>query len=478
VLPSYASFPIFTRTRGPEVAALSARAGLTPDPEQSICLDALFAVNDAGRSSAFEFGIIAARQNMKTGLFKMAVLGWLFVTNQRLTVWSAHEFNTAEEAFLDLKALIENCAELDDQVKHYYEGNGKQSIVLNSGHRVVFRARTKGGGRGLTGDKVVLDEAFALRKIHMGALLPTLSARPDPQVVYGSSAPLADSSVLHDLRDRGIAGKDDRLAFFEWSAPEGGCEQSQCDHSLIRQGCALDNRENWQKANTALGRRITFDYVAAERRALPPDEFARERLGWPDARSDSTGEPAFEPGKWEACAVPAGQSSIARGKCFGVAVTLDRLHASIAVAGWRDDGRLHVEIVEHRQGTAWLAGRVRELQVKHAAAAVVDGAGPASSLISALELAGVTLTIAKTSDVTDSYAAIYDRVSNRGLAHMSYPELESAVAGAAKRQIGDRFTWGRKASTFDISPLEAVTLAAWGAEAALTADYDPLDSIF
>jgi hypothetical protein len=76
-------------------------------------------------------------------------------------------------------------------VKRIYNGNGEERIEMNGGARLLFKARTKTGGRGLTGDKVILDEAFALQPGHMGALLPTLSVRPDPQVLYGSSAGLA-----------------------------------------------------------------------------------------------------------------------------------------------------------------------------------------------------------------------------------------------------------------------------------------------
>jgi hypothetical protein len=34
-----------------------------------------------------------------------------------------------------------------------------------------------------------------------------------------------------------------------------------------------------------------------------------------------------------------------------------------------------------------------------------------------------------------------------------------------KRAVGDRWAWGRKASTADISVLEAATLAGWLADA-------------
>jgi hypothetical protein len=44
-------------------------------------------------------------------------------------------------------------------------------------------------------------------------------------------------------------------------------------------------------------------------------------------------------------------------------------------------------------------------------------------------------------------------------------ELDSAVAGAVRRNVGDAWAWGRRTSDIDISPLVAVTLAAWVAGA-------------
>lgn len=461
VEPAYRSAPEFTETLGGEVADLAEMAGFAPDPEQRLGLDLLFALNHRGMSAAFEFAVVCSRQNLKTGLFKQAALGWLFLTDQQLIVWSAHEFNTAKEAHRDMANLIEGCHYLDRHVKNIYYGAGSESIELKSGQRLIFKARTASGGRGLSGDKIVLDEAFALRPDHMGALLPTLSVRPDPQLVYGSSAGLSASAVLRGVRDRGRAQSSSRLAYLEWTSPQGGCEAERCTHEVGTDGCALDDVENWRKANPLLGRTrangtgLTEDYVAAERQALPPLEFARERMGWWD-------EPGFADtfghGKWEACAgdqpegIPVGS--------LGIAVSMD-LSKSAVVAGAAGDDVVHVKPLQHGPGTDWLIDRVKELQEAHGVDVVVDGRGPAAVLIPGLERAKVRLRIADTGNVLDACAGIFNLVRDQRLRHANYPELNDAVAGAVKRTVGERWAWGRKASTSDISTLEASTLAAW-----------------
>ena len=42
------------------------------------------------------------------------------------------------------------------------------------------------------------------------------------------------------------------------------------------------------------------------------------------------------------------------------------------------------------------------------------------------------------------------------------PALDAAVAGAAKRSLGDSWAWARRGLSVDISPLVAVSLARWG----------------
>jgi hypothetical protein len=46
--------------------------------------------------------------------------------------------------------------------------------------------------------------------------------------------------------------------------------------------------------------------------------------------------------------------------------------------------------------------------------------------------------------------------------HLGQPVLDLAVAGATRRELGDRWLWNQETASVDISPLVAVTLAAWG----------------
>src|SRR5690606_32112329 len=94
------------------------------------------------------------------------------------------------------------------------------------------------------------------------------------------------------------------LTYVEWCSQVEPCELVECDHTYGRVGCQLDNRQKWAEANPAMGRRISEEFIAGERRSLPPAEFARERLGWWE---DPVGDGGFTLEQWLARANPDAQ---------------------------------------------------------------------------------------------------------------------------------------------------------------------------
>lgn len=456
VEPAYLWVPPHARTMGPVVADFGEEIGFTLDPEERLALDTILAEKPDGSWAAFEAAVIACRQNLKTFVLRLSVLGDLFLFDAELVIWTAHLFPTAMEAFRDIKQSIDTYPFLSRRVKKITEANGEEGIELMSGQRLLFKARSKTGGRGLTGKVVVLDEAFALSGSEMGSLLPTLSAVRNPQVRYGSSAGLVRSDVLRGVRNRGRAGGDPSLAYIEWCAPVTACRSERCEHTLGTRGCALDREDLIHQANPALYRRITLEHVRAERRAMPPEEFVRERFGWWDepSSSSSAGLPLDA---WADCeqadAVPAVSAA------WSVDVTPDFSWASIA----RADAEGVVEVVARRRGTAWVRDELSELVGSSGAPTVVDFGGPASVLKDDLEDLGIPLLVLSGKEVAQACAGFVDAVVRRAVTHRGQPELDAAVEGASRRPLGDAWAWSRKSSAVDISPLVAVTFARAGA---------------
>ncbi len=460
--PDFHTAPEYTRTLGPEVAELCDAIGFAPYPEQRILLDDLFALDAYGHSAAFEVAVVVARQQMKTGFLKQAALGWLFVTDQPLVIWSAHEFGTAQEAFRDMHALIAGSDVLSRRVKKITTGNGDEAIELTSGARIRFKARTSGGGRGMTGHKVILDEAYALQPEHTSALLPTLIAVPDGQVVYGSSAGLARSEILRELRDRGRTGSR-RLAYTEWCAERRDCRSEACSHRVGTPGCAMDDEVLWRAACPVTARlNPDMEPIRVLRNAMSPDGFARECLGWWD---DPTGESPISESVWSDMLDPESSVDVPR---FALDVSPGRDWACIVAAGPSGDAT-HVEVtsnaedVDYREGVGWTVPRVLRLRDRFpdGFTVTIGGGTAAESVVPDLEAAGVVVERVTGADVPAACGLFFDSAVLGRLRHLGQAPLTRAVMAARRKDVGDRtFVWGRRSST-DITPLYAATLAVW-----------------
>lgn len=478
--PLYETCPDYVLTYGPEVADLNAGAGFVPDVYQEAELDKIFAVDEHGKSAVFEYDIIAARQQIKTGLILMAEVGWLYVTDQRLIVHSAHELGTTEEAFTDLKNLITNYSPFARRLapgpsNGIFEGNGRWMIEMASGQRLKYRARTKGGGRGLTGDRIVLDEGFALQPTHMGALLPTLTAVPDPQVVTASSAGKAESDVLRDKRDRGRERLSIRQAYTEYGdgRPWQGCRKGEkCDHAKSTKGCALDDETRWAKVLTALGSRCTVETIRALRQAMPPLEFAREFFVWWDETGDASAL-AIDQAAWLR-QLNVGAKPLTSA-CMAIDVAPGMGSASIAMAAKR--GKRITVVVKHGDGTDWLVKAVKKLRRKVDVLEITLTAGDQSkALKNRLDDAEIEYEEATAGEVGQACAEFIASVNEGTVEHVGQPELDRAVA-TAKPATGVSERFDRRDRAIDITPLVAACVAASRAAAEDSADYDPLDSI-
>lgn len=449
---------------GDEAADMARQLGFQVDQPEVDALRTLLAESPDGKWAALESSVICGRQNLKTWALEMTVLYDAFLRDVKRVVWTSHRFKTTQQAFGDLVTVVENHDWLRKRVKKIRTANGEEGFELLSGTRIDFLARTSNGGRGLTGDTVILDEGLYVVMMMLGALLPTLSSRPNPAVRWGSSPGLRESESLRRIRDRGRPGGDPSLAYIEFTSPRGTCEDPVCSHEVGVAGCQLDDETKWAQANPALGRRIGVDYVRSERRALPPSEFMRERLGWWEDPPEQGDEQVIPAEAWlerldqDSCVEPG--SDVA----FVIDTSWDRQTSWIGVAAMREDLVPHIEIVATNYGTEWIAGWLRErLPTWDPVAVGLQGSGaPVSSILEQLrEEFGELIVGMSAQDLGRACGTIFDAVVNGPLAHTGQKQLDDAVKHAAIRPVGDSWLWDRKHSVIDIAPLVAVTGALY-----------------
>lgn len=240
------------------------------------------------------------------------------------------------------------------------------------------------------------------------------------------------------------------LAYFEWCADPGDDP---------------DDVKALARANPALGTRLGLGFInGVEREELTLEEFIVERLGiW----AEDTGDVADRLITAEQWAMHCDVDQAAQGTvAFAIDAAPDLTSASIAIS----DGTC-IEVIENRIGAAWLPARLAALVKKwEPGTVVIDTHGPAGALVERIEKTKVTLRPVTTQEYQQACGTFLGAVTDAGddaseLWHRDQPVLDAAVAGAARRNIGDGWGWARLKTTIDISPLVAVTLAYWAANA-------------
>jgi len=393
--------------------------------------------------------VLVARQNGKSTLAQILALWRMFVDGAPLVIGTAQNLDLAEEVWAGAVDMAESVSELRAEIAAVDRTNGKKALRLTGGQRYKVAAATRRGGRGLSGDFVLLDE---LREHQTwdawSAISKTTMARPRAQILGLSNAGDDSSAVLNHLRAvalRDIDKPDTDAGIFEWSAPEG---------------CDIDDPDAWAAANPALGYTITEAAITSALTTDPPWVFRTEVLCQRVDTSAASPLPMFDD-----CADPSASVEPGVRVAFAVDVSWDRATAWIAAAAMRDDGKVHVEVVASAMGTEWVADWLAVRLERWAPVAVaLQGVGaPASSLSESVEsTVGSARTVRLGSgDLGRACGLLFDAVAEGWLVHTGQQQLTEAAKVAAVRPLGDAWVFDRKKSPLDIAPLMAAAEAVW-----------------
>lgn len=430
---------------------------------------------DAGaRLCALVSLLIVPRQNGKGTILEVVELYALFVLELPLILHTAHLTETSADHMNRLWAAIQSDPDLASEC-HMVRAKGSEAIERRTADgrlcEIRFRTRSKKGGRGGSPQMIVFDEALYLTSEQMSALMPSLSAQTmaddAPLIVFASSAPLGESEVLHSNRGAIQRGDMPQAFYAEWSAdlPDVEGDLSARVRALVEDAEAL-----WA-ANPGAGIRIDPEWCRTiERGSMTPETWAVERLGVVfSADGDSGVIPA---NAWTVCRDAT--STVDSGR-IALAVGPGGSWAAIGLAGERDDGSLHLEVVRHAMGTDWVL-EAAAAGVARFGPILVDAYGPTMAVLAQLESAGVEVEQLDFTQVKRACAELQLDVKECRVRHLGQPELDAAVAGVGIRPVGEGWVFSAKASAVDVSPLLAVTLAAHGARVA--GSVDPMSQIF
>lgn len=421
--------------------------------QQYVCDVALEIDPETGELAYQEIGLTVPRQSGKTTLWLALMvhraLGFGPPAGPRQNIlYTAQTRNDARKKFEDEHVQVLAKSSLRKHFKVRMT-NGSEAILWSNGSKHGITSTTEKAGHGETLDLGVVDEAFALTDDRLEqALKPAMITRRNSQFGWTSTAGTAASTYLLSKVELGrnsvTGGLDRGLCFFEWGADP---DADPADPAT------------WRTCMPALNLTARESSVANFQRTMRPNEFRRAFLNIAD--TESAVDAAIDPVVWRRCTDP--RSQIDGQVAFAVDVNPERTWSSIAAAGERADGRLHLEVIEHRPGTDWVVARMAELRAQWSpCAVVVDGASPAGSLIADLSMQGIEVTTATARDISQACGQLYDSATNDRLRHLGQPSLGTALAGAQRQYLMDVWRWARKASAVDICPLVAATLALHG----------------
>jgi len=434
-------------TTGEALARVGAVLGSPPLAWQRQVMDVAGELDRRGLPVYREIRVTVPRQQGKTAglLLPVMVHRALGYGRPQRILYTAQDRNHARDKW------AEQVDQLDrSPLRRLYtvrRSNGSERIRWRTGSSHGITATGETSGHGFTLDLAVIDEAWAQVDDRLvQSMRPAMVTRRDAQLWIVSTAGTDDSVFLRERVDDGRArveaGELADVAYFEWSAPDDADD---------------DDPATWRAAMPALGILIDEDTIRSDRAAMDRAEFARAYLN----RWTAGGRPVFELAAWTRCRDERSQASDR--VAFAIDVSPDRRSSSIAAAGGRRDGRIHVELVDRRTGTDWVVDRVAELVERHRPVAVaLDPGAPAGSLVTDLSTMRRVppLVLVGGRQYAQACGELYDDVQSGRLAHLGQPPLDDAVAGARKRQLGDAWTWSRsEGSTSDPAPLIAATLA-------------------
>ena len=447
--PSARIAPKYERTDGARAAKLLRLGGLVLDPWQSDVIDDWMAITPAGKWMCRTCGGSVPRQNGKTGLVAGRGEAGMMLLNEQV-IYTAHLQKTATETFEEMANFFDSDA-LRKYIKDIKTALGREQIILKSGARVKFLARTRNGGRGQHGDLLIFDEAQELDSDAQASFLPAISASLNPQALYVGTPPDANcaGTVFRGIREKALKGETKTTAWFEFSVDKIG---------------DIKDPKRWAETNPALGRRILLSTIEGECEQMDDDTFARERLGWWSPIVTEKVDYAISEELWNSCASddlkPEGKTA------YGVKFSPDGSEVALCGAVISQNGIARISLIECKPtglGTQWLADWLNE-RYRNACCVVIDGRNGVDVLTDKIadtwRIKGSVIR-PTAREVIAAVSTLMDCLNEKTVTWYSKQEIlkESAIT-STKRQIAGGWGFGGENS----APIEACALALYGAK--------------
>lgn len=469
--------------------------GITLFPWQEWLLNHALELDATGAFYRFRIVItMVARQNGKTTVENILALWHLYSLESGLVIGTAQNLDRSEEAWKDCLALAELQDDLNEMIEERNFGHPK-FFNLDNGCEYKVVAATGKGGRGFSGDLILLDE---LREHHnwdsWASVTNTMNARPLAQVFAFSNAGTDLSIVLRYQRalahkelgwpdgddEAELLGSDSELfagmdpdelpegwdeittALFEWSAHP---DAKRTDiYALAQANPSMNHLEVTMNCPTTRS-------LLAQLRSTPPLEFDQEVMcrhvpgaeggPWPLGQWDATADPEATPGEDAEIVV-----------C--VELSERRQLAYIARAGRyiRDSKDVAVVGISEEIEPSKLLGYLIDTRETYRGLVIRSESGaPTVNLLEDLKNAvdndgdpiGLPIIEWPGPDVQAAHGDISDRLRDKTIEHLPHRGMDTAALTAVQLvQPGGGWRIDIRRSPSDTAPLYAAIGAVWG----------------
>lgn len=434
---------------GDEVIEFARRFGLELDDWQQWVVRNMCAERCDGTWAATNSVLLVPRQCGKSAILEAIEMAALFLWEESHVIYSAHLGKTATDHMRRIRRHIDAHSDFRSQCR-VMTGVGTERVETHDGRILEFITRGKKTARGGSPNRVIFDEAMFLTDDQIQAMLPSLSAQSlnedgAAQMIYASSAPIAESEVLHRLRKRAIEEKPNRMFFAEWSVSEG---------------TATDDRDGWYQANPGLGVRISEEWVADNEFGTLSDEaFGVERLGIPEMPLNQKSVGPISPDEWSA--LTDGSSSVVAETARVAADAGNGWHVA-AVAGDRPDGLKHGGLVVSNQDEGVFVAELKAAcDALDVSTVTLPKGSPGEALSKPLRAAGLEVDLMTSTDQALATSELIKAATGLAptLRHRGEPSLSKAFGVAVTKPAGNGGQVWVRPATGDIAAVFALTMA-------------------
>lgn len=424
-------------------------------PWQRHVLDVALEVDPATNEWAYPLVVLTVqRQAGKTVLVGSIAVHRCLSGADRECWYTAQRRADARQNYMRLVKRVRRSPLLAPPFTKIRESNGSESLLFPTGSTFGLFAPTDEALHGTANALVLVDEAWTFDEVRgdelQQAIMPTFTT-VDGQLWILSAAGNADSTWLNTLMDTGRlaaeAGATSGICYMEFGIPD---DVDPADLAAVAEH------------HPALGYTLRPAALAAAAAAMKPDEFAR---AYGNRRTGVAGGGAVPALVWAMAADTVTPPPEAGRMALGFDVGRDGADAAV-IAAWRDPAGVgHIEVADIRPGTDWVPARLVELARTHRPRAIrYDRMGPAVAVADAAARAGLDLTPVTFEDLAAACPTFLSGLAAKTIRHRPHPALDAAVAASTRREVGDRWVWGRRGATSTIAALMAATIAVWAVD--------------